>query len=100
MWFITVFEKFEINEYGFPDHGCMRTWGYYSDHETALQALHENWTDMWECCYAYAVLEKIGGGIAPSAEYTQYFKYDRERDGYFEMRAPEHYDHFGNFALG
>lgn len=48
MWFITVFEKREINHLGWPEYGCRRTWGYYHDHNTALQALHENWTDMWE----------------------------------------------------
>lgn len=100
MWFITVFQKFEINEYGFPDYGSMRTWGYYADRETALQALHENRTDMWECYYDYAILEKIGEGIAAEVEYKKYFKYDRDRDGYFEMKAPAYYDHFGNFAIG
>ena len=45
MWFITVFEKREMNHLGWPEYGCCRTWGYY---HTALQALHENWIDMWE----------------------------------------------------
>ncbi len=100
MWFITVFEKCEINEYGFPDYGSMRTWGYYSNHETALKALHENWTDMWETFYDYAVLEKIGEGISPCCEHVQWFKFIRDANGYYEMKMPHMYDHWGNFALG
>lgn len=29
MWFITVFEKREMNHLGWPEYGCRRTWGYY-----------------------------------------------------------------------
>ena len=101
MWFITVFTRCEFDDKGhWPVYGAMRTWGYYSEHETALQALHENWTDMWETCYHYAVLEYLEEGIAPYSENTQWFKYDRERDGYFEIETPKGHNCWGNFALG
>ena len=89
MWFITVLEKQEKHPLGYIDHGCLRTWGYYRDHDRALHALHENWTDMWEGCYHYAVLEEIGEGICPMPKSVQWFKYDRERNGYFEIEMPE-----------
>lgn len=99
MWFITVFEKCEFDDLGWPDYGCKTIWGYYSDYETAIRALHGNWTDMWEFCYDYAVLEKIGEGLAQYAECTQWFKYDREREGYFEIEAPKGHDRWGNFSI-
>lgn len=100
MWFITVFERREINHLGWPEYGCKRTWGYYSNRETALQALNENWTDMWETCYHYAVLEKLGEGICPYLESVQWFKYDIERGGYFEIEIPDGESVHCAFALG
>ena len=46
MWFITVMEKCEPDEQFLAKLGDKCTWGYFKDHDTAVQALHENWTDM------------------------------------------------------
>lgn len=101
MWFITVFEKIELTALGWPDFGCSRTWGFYSERKTAAQALHENWTDMWETCYHYAVIEQYAEGIS-GYEFgsRQWFKFDEERNGYFEIAEPEGVKHVGSFALG
>lgn len=100
MWFITVVEKMEPDEQFGVLLGDHRTWGYYIERERAELALHENRTDMWECCYEYAVLEKFGPGIVADCEERQWFKYDRERDGYFEIDEPECVKNIVNFALG
>ena len=106
MWFITVFEQVEPDledeVFGFPDLGDQRTWGYYSEHEKAVQALHKNMGDMWEYSYDYAVIEQIGEGICAYADpkNRQWFKYDQERKGYFEIEEPECVKHIVNFAIG
>lgn len=100
MWFITVFENIEPDERFLAKFGLQRTWGYYKDHNTAVQALYENWTDMWEFCYDYALLEQFDEGICPYCEERQWFKYDRERNGYFEIDEPECVKRICNFALG
>lgn len=101
MWFITVLEKIEHVENSFPQFGATRTWGFYAERETAVQALHENWTDMWERCYDYAVIEKFEEGISHHVfGSNQWFEFDREREGYFEIDAPECVKHLGSFALG
>lgn len=101
MWFITVFEKIEPNELGWPEFGCQRTWGFYQNHDTAVDVLHGNWTDMWEYCYDYAVIEKFNPGISQYVNGSrQWFKFDRERNGYFEIEEPECVKHLGSFALG
>ena len=55
---------------------------------------------MWEFCYDYAVLEKADEGICPNCEERQWFKFDREHNGYFEIEEPECVKHICNFALG
>lgn len=101
MWFITVFQKIEQGPLGWPEFGAERTWGFYSDRETAVQALHENWTDMWEYLYGYAVIEQYSEGIS-LYEFgsRQWFKFDEERKGYFEIEEPECVKILCSFALG
>ena len=40
-WFITVFEYIEEDDLGWPKFGATRCWGFYTDKEVALKALHE-----------------------------------------------------------
>lgn len=100
MWFITVFEKMDQTEQSFPKMGSSRTWGYFSDKSWALEALHENVTDMWETCYDYAILEYFDEGLIPVGIDRQFFKYDRKRNGYFEIEEPEFMKRICNFAIG
>lgn len=101
MWFITVFNKIECDEHGWLDCGGQRTWGYYAERNTAVQALHENWTDMWEYCYNYAVIEQYEEGISGYVIGSrQWFKWDDERAGYFEIDEPKEVKHYCSFALG
>ena len=99
-YFITVFEKVDKDELGWPDMGCDRCWGFYADKETALRALHENWTDMNETCYNYAVLEGYTEGISHTTGYEQWFKFDKEKDGYFEIEKPEETKPMSGWAFG
>ena len=100
MWFITVFSRCELDKNGWPDYGATRTWGYYEEKEVALRAVRENWTDMWEYWYEYAVVEKLGAGISPHCEEIYWFKFDIEARQYVEIDAPTGHDCWGNFALG
>lgn len=100
MYFITVMEKIEPSERFLVEHGDKRTWGYYLDKDIAFSALHEDKTHMSEDCYKYAVVENIGEGIcAPSLD-RQYFQYDNERKGFFEIDEPECVKHICNYAIG
>ena len=100
MYFVTVFDKCEPNEQFFAEFGCQRTWGYYQEYEMAARALHENRTDLHEGCYEYALIEKIGPGIIALCEERQWFKWDKEKCGYFEIDEPECVKHLVNFAIG
>lgn len=100
MYFITVFDKVEPNDVYFAEFGDQRTWGYYPEYEMAAAALHENRTDMHEGCYEYALIEEIGCGIVALCERRQWFKWDKEKRGYFEIEEPECVKHLTNFAIG
>lgn len=99
-WFITVMRKLEKNSKGFLETGCTRCWGFYSNKEDALNTLHENRTDLWETIYDYAVLEEYHEGISNSTMKRQFFKYNMEKDGYFEIEEPECVTNVCDFALG
>lgn len=99
-YFITVFERLGIDNDGWTDIGNQRCWGFYADKNTAVDALHENWTDMNETIYGYAVIEGYREGISHYTGYRQFFKYDREKDGYFEIAEPKGYEHYCSFGIG
>ena len=99
-YFITVFEKIEADKLGWPNTGSSRCWGFYRQKDVALQALHENWTDMEETIYQYAVLEEYNEGISHATGYSQWFKFDDEKGGYFEIEEPECAKHFIGWSIG
>ena len=102
LWFITVFEKSEQDDLGWPHMGASRCWGFYENKSDALLALYENRTDLWEGCYHYAVLEAYHPGISGYAfEYgRQFFQYDKEHNGYFEIDEPAVFKHTCSFGIG
>ena len=102
MWFVTVIEKLDTNGYGdgFCDTGDTRTWGFYSDVNDAISALHNNRTNMHECFYDYAIIEEYNEGICNGTLRYQWFKWDNERDGYFEIDEPRCVSRMCDFAIG
>lgn len=100
MYFITCFQKYEQTKYGVPDIGDSRTFGYYPHKEWAIEDLHKNNLDMREAVYDYAVVEKIPMGLYQLAEETIYFKWDEEKQGFYEIDGADMQDCFGNYAFG
>lgn len=103
MYFITCFQKDGTEKIdGLPNFGTMRTFGYLENYDEAEKALNENWCDMYECVYNYAVIEKIGPGkvkgLACKEEDRKWFQYDREKDGFFQIKKPLSYEITQNFA--
>ena len=99
MYFITCFSRYE-NIRGVPDIGASRTFGYYPHRHWAIEDLNSNNTDLHECLYNYAVVEKIPMGLYQLAEERIFFKWDEEKKGFFEVDGTEFEDCFGNYAFG
>ena len=55
---------------------------------------------MWEYLYDYAVVEEMEPGIHPDVKNRWFFKFDREKNGFFRMDEPEEFAHYCNIALG
>lgn len=104
LYFITVFEKVEPDVLlpGFPYFGSTRTWGFYQERDTALKAVRENWTDMREGVYEYAVVEGYDEGISHSHDpsTSQWFRWDSLHEGYREIDTPDEVKGFGCWAFG
>lgn len=102
MWFITVVEKLDPDGWGdgLCDTGFHRTWGFYSNAEDAIDALHNNEADMHECFYDYAIIEEYNEGICNDTSCYQWFKWDNDRGGYFEIDEPRCVSRMCCFAIG
>lgn len=102
MYFITVFEKYEVdNKTNIPDIGENRTVGYYPTKEMAIEDVNGNNCDIYEYLYRYAVIEKIPMGFYPIAEETIFFEWNEEKQGFFEIEDQKRFeDCFGNYAFG
>ena len=100
VYFITVIEKIEEIKGDFPKFGDRRTWGFFYDKNDAIEALHKNATDMCETIYGYAVIEESYEGICPNCINRQFFKWNHDNQGYFEINEPECVKRIYNFAIG
>lgn len=60
--------------------------GYFETYEEVVKILHSNHCNLIETCYDYAVVEQIPPGLYPSLKEAIFFKYDSEKNGYFEIK--------------
>lgn len=88
MYFITCFSRCEEGDNGWFDGGYICTFGYYDNFYTCKKALNENWGDMHEYLYKFAVVEFIEQGIQQHAKEIAWFQWDNERQGFFETDKP------------
>lgn len=98
MYFITGFEKYENDQFGWSDIGSSRTFGYFQDKDVAMEAVRKNWSDIQERVYRYAVVEYIPEGLYELAEERWFFEWN-EKDERFVPIKP-FVDCFGNYAFG
>ena len=68
---------------------CSQPWGFFEEKETAIQALNENWGDMHECVYPYAVIERLSPGLYPPPEERVWFQWMPKKNGFYEIETPE-----------
>ena len=71
----------------FPDFGSSRLVGWYGSNE---------------CCYDYALIEKIEEGVYQPANSGEHwwFKYDHETNTYVPVEEPKEYEHYSGFTIG
>ena len=76
---------------GFPDTGYKVEMGFYYDKDLAIEAMHRNGCDIRECCYnyGYVIMQLPGLYQSAGSDERQYFKWDEDRQGFFEAEEPE-----------
>lgn len=99
---ITCFQKLEMDDKGRLRTGASRVFGFYTKREDAIQAMHENWCDMFEYLYQYAVVEAMKEGIHCDVDEEIWFQFDENKRGFFEIPKPDCVikSCLCNFALG
>ena len=85
---------------GFSNYGCSHIAGFYTDFNDCVSALHRNTCDIWETCYNYACIEKVEEGICQPGILLGWYKYDRERNGYFHIDTPAFEKHTCGRTIG
>lgn len=99
MFFITLFEHLPEKEAKL-DIGDRFTCGYFDNYQECKDSLELNEFGFGEGYYNYAVVEEIGQGIYMPTKERQFFKYNKEKDKYFEIEEPETLKRFYNFSVG
>lgn len=101
IFFITCFQKIDIDKLGWLDMGASRTFGFKPTFEQAEEALNTNMCDMYEFLYHYAVVEEMEPAIHPDVKNRWFYKWDDEKQGFFRMdEEPKEFASYCNIALG
>ncbi len=98
-YFITVFQKLPSDAIHF-DIGNRRCWGFFCDKETAVKAVCENWTDLSEYLYNFAVVEEYREGLIGWTGNRWFFRFDAKKKRFFAIDEPVAFRHVGAFSIG
>ncbi|MFW6029487.1 MAG: hypothetical protein ACOCRO_04455 [Halanaerobiales bacterium] len=94
--YVYVVTMIPVLKYSEPIEGLITegqwTVGIFKDYDIACEVLENNTTDLWETMYTYAVIEKVEVNYIYacfSTDWTEWYKYDERRNGYFPTDIPE-----------
>lgn len=73
--------------------------GYFDTENEAVQCVIENWNDIWEYSYSYAIVEPQGPGLYPhdGMGNERFFWWN---DGYMEINRPHWAESVCNWSIG
>lgn len=76
--------------------------GYYLDKDVAFKAVKNNWCDIWETCYSYALIEEVEEGLYRPATKGQrwWFKFNLDSKQYEQIEEPECMNNYCGFTIG
>lgn len=95
MYFLAMIET----DRRFNEYRSFAAIGYFETYEEVIKILQSDYCSFNETCYDYAIVEQIHPDLYLSPEKTIFFKYDPEKNGYFEIEKPKIFNHLSNFAL-
>lgn len=98
IFLITVIQKIQRSSNHIPDLGDTRCLGWYSNLDEAKFAVENNFNDMHEDLYEYAVIEEMNPGLK-IPEKSRIF-YQWKNNSYQEINIPNEVVILSNFGIG
>lgn len=80
--------------------GSVRCFGYSTDFEYVDSRVRKNATDLHECLYKYAIIEKVEEGLYPCATERWLYEFDFDNGVFNPIEVPESLRHIVNFGIG
>ena len=82
-----------------PNRG-QRCFGYFQTFEEAEEAVLNNYCDIWETIYEYAVIEKVRDGIHQYDFNPTWYKWNLEKECYEKTEKPDFADGYAGWGIG
>lgn len=81
--------------------GNSRCVGWFETELDAREVVENNYGDIWEYSYQYAVIEKMAIGLYPHPEKEIWYEWDNDRKRYIELpEKPDAAKNMVNFGIG
>lgn len=101
IYVIMTMEKLEQGNGGWANFGLTAIPGWYSSKDKAFDAVRNNYCDIWETCFNYALIEKIEEGLYnPATTDRWWFKYNEADDQYELIDEPNCVRYECGFTMG
>ena len=99
VYHIAVCSKIEQDRLGLVDTGCLTNVGFYRNKNTAFSAVKENWGDIHETCYDFAIIEEVEEGLYPCSTVRWIFHWIQSKQAYVQIEEPEWLRHFCGLVI-
>lgn len=87
--------------FGIAHVGETRTVGYFTTLEEAKKCIEENWGDIQECYYQYAVIEDVAPGLYKSTDSTSiWYKWSKSQEKFLPIDKPAQLSSIVGFTIG
>lgn len=97
IYLVTVFQKMELTN-NFLNLGDRRCVGWFSEKEEAENAVENNFNNMNDGMYDYAVIEKMLSGIKIPETSRSFYKF--QNGNYIKINTPKEATNYSNFGIG
>lgn len=100
-FFITVIETKIDTPEEIAIERSHRCWGYEPTFEKAEEAILNNYTDLHECSYQWAVIEEhVMSYFAMTTGFFQWYHWDKDKEAYERCDQPKWASNVCNWGIG
>lgn len=94
IFMVSVFNDKDIDNPSYLSLPVIDTSGFYTDKDTAYKAVIENWGDIQERCFDYALVEEYREGLYGSTGNRQFFEWHEDTKEFVPMEEPKKFKHW------